>query len=716
MNDSPSPASRPFLTRLARFVLIAAAAFLVLCGVAAVGVPLLIGQVVLPRASESIGRQITVERLRFNPFKLILSARGIRIGDGDAGADFVTVQEVVADLSLSSLRHLAPVVESVKVTRPVVDLYRREDGRFNFSDILERLQRPTAEPPGETMRFALQDLEVSGGEIRLDDRLLQQKHRINELQIGILAVSNLEDANSATVRPSVSALVNGSAFRLTGVSMPFSESAETTLDATLQDLDIATYLPLAPVELAVVVPKGRLSTELKLQFARQAGVGVLGISGTADVVDLQIDAKAGGRLVSAKGIRLGLDRVEALSGRYELGDLAVDGLDVEVERRPDGTLALLDALTPRPSRRTSAAVKAPAEKAPAEKPAEKAPAEKPPEKAPGEKPAAEEIRWSLRATKLEGGRVGYRDRSVSPAVQLIHTAVALELGEIGNRQAQPAPGKLSLRQNDSSSLSWGGQVDVANSRAGGRLNAKVAALAPYLPYLAGAVNAGLQSGTLAAEGDVKLGWARDLTLEVANAQASVDNARLTLPDDAKPAVVLGRIAAHGIAASLAGRLAEVARLEISGGDIRVERAADGKINLQRISTQSAPDDGARKEDKSSPAWTVRVARVDLDRNAIDWRDLSAPQPVSLPVSNLSGTIAQVGTDLSRPSQVDLKARLGESGEVTARGNLVPSPLSMQLDVQLQKLGLAAFDPYVSRKLALGIDEGVVSTGGKLGYE
>src|SRR5690606_36013809 len=106
----------------------------------------------------------------FNPFKLVLNARGVRIAEQDPAVDFVSIDEVEADLSISSVRHLAPVVDRLKITRPVVDLRRLEGNRFNFSDIAERLQAADpgdADPDERPAQFALHNLEVTAGEIRI---------------------------------------------------------------------------------------------------------------------------------------------------------------------------------------------------------------------------------------------------------------------------------------------------------------------------------------------------------------------------------------------------------------------------------------------------------------------------------------------------------------------------------------------------------------------
>jgi uncharacterized protein involved in outer membrane biogenesis len=671
--------------RIARYLLIAAVVFLVLCGVAALAVPLLVQHVALERAGESIGRQVSIERVRFNPFTLALSARGIRVAAQDASTDFVTIAEAKADFSISSVRYLAPVIDALTIIAPRIRLQRTQERRFNFSDIIERLRSSPAEqgPDDEPARFALHNLELSQGEIVVDDLVLEQQHRVAALTIGVPFVSNLDYAADITVEPALSAVVNGSPLTLTGASVPFSDTLPTSLDLVVSDLNIATYLPLVPTSLAFTVPKGKLDGDLKIGFLREAAVNKLTIAGMARVKDLQVDALEGPTLLSARRISLDLEQIEPLAGRYVFGELAIDGLDVSIERAADGGFALVDAFAFEQDERPAGADNA--------------------------KP----IQWAIRKTSLQHGRAAFTDKTVSPAVELVHTEVDIELAEIGNRQASPAAASLSLTQNESSQLSWQGRLDVSGASATGELSATVASIAPYLPYLAGAVKAKVHSGALAAQGRMDLDWTDGFTLEIADATASVEKARLELADEDEPALAFGRLAGQGISVSLAGRKATVARLALDEAEVRLERDAEGRFNLQRI---VAAGEAAKGETASEePAWTVKVDQIDLESGQLAWHDMTASKPVKLLLKNVGGRIGQVGTDLSVVSSLDLKASVGESGTATARGEFIMAPWSMKMALQLKQFALAGIDPYVAERLTLGIDEGSLSTSGQLQF-
>lgn len=695
MNERTASASPSLWVRIGRYLLIAVVVFLVVSGVSAVAVPLLIDHVVLARVGETLGRRVLIDRIRFNPFTLALSAKGIRIRDQAADADFVIIESVQADLSISSVRYLAPVIDRLKIVAPRINLQRTAAQRFNFSDIVERLRAETAQtdPDAGPVHFALHNLEVDAGEIALDDQVLQQKHLVKDLRIGVPFVSNLDYATDITVQPELSAVVNDSPLHLTGRTVPFSDTRETSLELVLDGLDIATYLRLSPVPLAFTVPRGKLGADLTIGFSREAGVSRLIIAGSARIDDLQIDARDGNRQLVAGRIALELDRLEPIAGRYAFGALDVDALDLTIEREADGGFPIARVFA------IDGGGKERGGKEPAGGQDAKAAATKP-------------IEWSIRKISLKEGHLGYTDASVSPTVELDHSNIAIELAEIGNQQAAAAPGTLTLTQNGTSKLTWQGELDLGKSRAAGRLHASVASIAPYLPYFADAVQAGVEAGPLEAQAALDLGWADEFTLALADGQASVQMAKLRLPGEKEPAVAFGRLAAEGIAVALGDRRATVARLELTDADIRAERNVKGELNLAGI-VRAAGEENAPASQSGKASWSVTIDRIDLDRNAVHWRDLTASKPVSVPLTQLAGRIEHVGTDRSLESKLDLKAKVGRAGTATARGEFVVAPWSMQVAVQLQRFALASIDPYVAERLTIGVDEGVLSTSGEL---
>ena len=715
-------AARPlgFLRRrIVRYLLLLVVAYLLLSAIAGAAVPYLLERYGLPRAAQLIGREITIREIRFNPFRLSLLARGLRIAERD-GRDFVSVAEIDVDLSIRSVRHLGPVIDRLRLVAPDVRLQRGKEGRFNFGDILERF---AAQPGSETlvrdpMRFVLSDVELSDGTIRFDDRMLSRSHRVEQLAIRVPWVSNLPDVADIEVTPALSARVDGSPLNVDGRATPFSPRREASFRLDLRDFAFGGLLGWSPVKPGFTIPSGALTTALQIDYASDGSASApahrLAMAGRSTIDGLRLDDVDGQRLLSVRRIAVGFDRIEPLASRFAIGEVSIDGLDAAVARASDGGITLVRALLPRT-----------------------VPA------APGKatRTAAAAVDWRVRKTTVRDGRVLFTDRTVSPPVTLDHRGITADIAEIGSRQAAAAAARLSLKQNVASTMTWNGRLDFRRSRAVGRVSAEVATLAPFLPYLAGALNGRLETGRLAAEALMDLGWAEQVTLAVTDGKLGADAIRLRLPDDDVPVVVVGRIAAEGLRFGLAERRVTVAQTSLSGADVRLVRDAQGRFNLSALAgvrppgpepvagsppassttasstTASSPTGSGPPVAATAPgAWTVLIDRLDLGDNAVSWQDLATPVPVSVPLTRIAGRIDGIGTDLSSAVRVDLRAVAGDGGEIAARGSVIAAPPSADLALQLARIALAPFDPYLAGRVNVSVDDGAVSSDGQLRYE
>ena len=120
---------RTFITVVVVLVLFGLAGF--------VGVPLVAQYVVAGRLAASLHRPVSIEKVRFNPYRLLLNIEKLHVGDRDAPDRFVDIGHIRVKVSWSSLFRLAPVVGEVAIEHPAIHVVRITEQRFNFSDLLE---------------------------------------------------------------------------------------------------------------------------------------------------------------------------------------------------------------------------------------------------------------------------------------------------------------------------------------------------------------------------------------------------------------------------------------------------------------------------------------------------------------------------------------------------------------------------------------------------
>src|SRR5262249_313187 len=78
---------------------------------------------------EQLGRQVTVESVRINPFALSASVRGLAVKERDGSANAAGFEDLSVDVTLLSLLRGGVVVEAVSLTKPYFRIVRFEDGQ-----------------------------------------------------------------------------------------------------------------------------------------------------------------------------------------------------------------------------------------------------------------------------------------------------------------------------------------------------------------------------------------------------------------------------------------------------------------------------------------------------------------------------------------------------------------------------------------------------------
>jgi len=263
--------------------------------------------------TRELSREVTLEHLAINPFALTVRARGFSIKEppggqsstgGSAVSPAVSFDELYLNASLVSVARLAPVLDEIRLIRPVVRIVRNADNSYNYTDLIQKFTAAPATPPSaETKagppRFSLNNIEIVDGLVEFDDRPAGEHHAVSEIHVGIPFLSSLPYATDITVEPAFSARVDGSPITLKGETKPFTDTRETTVRLDLKELDLARYAGYSPVPLGVRLERGTLDITLTLSLTTRASLlDTLKISGDAAVNALQLADNDGAPLAS----------------------------------------------------------------------------------------------------------------------------------------------------------------------------------------------------------------------------------------------------------------------------------------------------------------------------------------------------------------------------------------------------------------------------------
>src|SRR5215475_14042550 len=128
-------------------------------------VPLVLKSVLASQLTAKLHREVTIEKVRFNPFRLWLQVKGFAIKDRDGSGPFVSFDELSLDFQAMSVFKEGPVLRDILLKAPHATIIRNGDLTYSFSDLLnEFAAKPTpdtAPPPGaKPFRYSLNNIRI----------------------------------------------------------------------------------------------------------------------------------------------------------------------------------------------------------------------------------------------------------------------------------------------------------------------------------------------------------------------------------------------------------------------------------------------------------------------------------------------------------------------------------------------------------------------------
>lgn len=368
-----SPGAKKYGLRfLIAFVLVGVLGFLVL--------PPIVKSVALDQLSKALHREVSVKSVSLNPYVLSATVEGLEIREREGAENFVSFDSLYLNIEASSLFRGGPVLKEIRLDNPKIRVVRQSENRYNFSDLLDEfLAKPKNDDP--TPAFSLNNIQISGGSVELDDRVLEEKHALSDITLTVPFVSSMAYATEIFVEPLFSAQIDGAPLSIKGRSRPFDKSMESEVFLALDDWQLAKYLDYSPVQFPIKVLSGSLDTDLKLVFRQELDTpATLQLSGTAILKDLQVKQSSDVPLATLKRLELVIGSADLLGRKFAIDRVALEAPEITTRVGKDGTLNWL-SLLPKTS---AAAVKS--------------------------EPSAP-LEWSLGEVSVQGGNVNWIDES-----------------------------------------------------------------------------------------------------------------------------------------------------------------------------------------------------------------------------------------------------------------------------------------------------------------
>jgi uncharacterized protein involved in outer membrane biogenesis len=208
---------RGWLGRHRKVVVWVCAIFVLLSLFGFLGVPPIVRSVAQKQLSGALERTVTIEAIRFNPYTLGLTIRGLMIRDKEDPNIFSAFEEIYINLQATSLFRRAVVIKEVLLKKPHIHLERSKETvetggpPMTVVDIWEKV-RILPEPVRKGLRYSLGNIRIVDGAIEFVDRPKGVTHEVKELNLAIPFFSNIPYYVDIHVEPAFSAKVNGAPY------------------------------------------------------------------------------------------------------------------------------------------------------------------------------------------------------------------------------------------------------------------------------------------------------------------------------------------------------------------------------------------------------------------------------------------------------------------------------------------------------------------------
>lgn len=663
--------------------------------------PAILKSVVPRKLSEALHRSVSVKEIRVNPFVLSATVRGLEISDRGGSAVWISAGEIYANAQLASVIRGGPVLRELRVTRPYLNVVRRPDGSYNFSDLLEKKPQKQ-EQPSKPLRYSFNNIQVIDGSVDFYDALKDSRNQVREIRIAVPFISNLRYYVDRYVQPSFSAMVNGDNVVLHGKTKPFEKSLDTVFDVRIVDLDLPHYLAYLPFRHPYEVPTATLDLDAAVSFAQNPGVPpAVRVKGVAVLRNVRITGKDRSPMIYLPEVRIAIAPGNLGDRQFRFGELTVR--DPEVDVSIDGNKKLnLSALTPQEPNDNSVA---------------------PTGEASGEPDAGKkEAVFSVDAVRVERGKVRFRDASVPGGFRSVLDDIEIAVDGFSTEKGKAAEGTASLKTEAGERLSVKGTSVPSERTTEGSVALDNLILGKYSPYYGGAVGFDVERGTLDVRTSFRLAQgSAEPTVTLSGLEARLSGLRLRQRDEKEKFLSIPEITVRDTELNLAKREVSVGAFAMSGGALTVRRDANGHTNVLRLlpaeegagaAGREAMAQGGAAKSAGAP-WTVSLKEGAIDRFAARYTDVGTEPPVDISLDGIRLRTKNLGTAKDRKGTFVFSTVYNRTGKIRLAGDLTIDPLAVNATIQAESVPIGVTQPYYTQRVKIVLTGGAASLDGVL---
>jgi outer membrane protein OmpA-like peptidoglycan-associated protein len=663
--------------------------------------PPIVRVIAVKQLSKHLGRPVTIQKVRLNPYMLSATLRGLLIKDKD-GAPLLSWDKVYVNFQLTSLFTHSWVFKEVSLSQPYLRAQINKDYTFNFSDIVARLS--PISPPGS---WRIGRLRLTEGKVSFTDLTPRMpfQRSIGPLE---LTVTNFQTDPG-----------HKNAFALAGVSdggeqfswkgsfylAPFQSEGEVSLDG----FALTTYAPLYQDLFRFEIKDGVIGLHSTYRYEESATTNLLAVTNTTfGLKSLHLVEKDTGQaVVEISDFVVTGASVDAMTRQAEADTMTVTGGRLVLRRNKDTSVNAIELL----------------------KPADSAPA------APGGiilllRAMTNLVSMLLNTTNLSNGAIRdlnctncalhLEDLANSEPVRLDLEGIAVHGKDISNRAGTNMTAEVSLRWDTNGTVRADVKAALSPASAEVTLALDKLNLRPLAPYLEPHLDIFVLGSKLGLTGTARLQSIKDGLPEVRfQGDAWLDEFSTAEGVATEGLLRWNSLRLSGIEANLNPPIVSVQTMRLENVFARLIIETNRTINLMSALRLDGTNAAAAAQ-STNVAVTVppkiSVASVVLSNANVHFIDRSLQPNVSITLEQLGGTLSGLSSDNPQPADIHLQGTVDKTARAEITGKINPwnSKQPIDLTLSLKELDLLPEDPYSGKYLGYRLLKGKLSA--QLNYQ
>ncbi|MGD0885876.1 MAG: DUF748 domain-containing protein [Thermodesulfovibrionales bacterium] len=655
-------------------------------------VPPVLKSVLVRKLSENFHREVSIRQIKVNPFALSLDIRGFVMKERNSPETFVSFDELFVDLKSISLVKQALILSEFKIDKPHIHIIRNGDQTYSFSDLIEEFKaKPTSE--SKPLRFSLNNIRILNGSADFIDGPKHTTHVIRDVNVTIPTLSNLPYYLKTYVRPSFSAVVNGHPFSFSGMTKPFVDSEETSLDIDIKDFDIPYYLAYAPVQMNFKVLSGYIDAKAVFSYTHYRDrMPLIALNGNIDVKRIKVVDTRENPLISLPMLNISIASSDLLEGKIHFSKILFQSPEIDLERSKSGIMNTASLIP-------------------------EGKAEEKDNKKKKDNPVAFAV--DADEIRIAAGKVSFADMSQKSPFKTTLQNIDLNVEHFSNGRDKKSAVAVSLQTEAEESFKLTGNFSLEPPASAGTIELKGIQLKKYSPYYREGVLFDIENGEFGLVTQYLFAKTEnDVDVKLSELSVTLNSLMLKKRDEKEDFLRIPTFTVRNTLIDLTKKEIAVGELFTEKGLLKVKRFQDGKLNVASLlppssATKRQPQ-SAKKRQPEKP-WLAVLKNVVAENYAVKIEDLVPSERVSIAAERIRLKGENISTAKGVKGKGALSFTLNRKGSVSTSGSVGINPLSASLAVNVKDLSIVPLQPYFTDKVKIIVSDGGISAKGNLSF-